>query len=73
MPEDLAAGGVNQAGDGPQGGAFTGAIGTQQGHQLASLHRQIDAMQGRDAAVAHHQVAKLEQGRLGAVHVPPPR
>ena len=50
---DGAAVGLHQTGDGAQGGGLTGAVGADQGDDLAVRHFQTDAAQRLDAAVGH--------------------
>ena len=50
---DGAAVGLHQAGDGAQGGGLTGAVGADQGDDLAVRHLKADTPQGLDAAVGH--------------------
>lgn len=49
--DDMAFAGGHDTGDGAQGGAFPGAVGADEGHQLAFVDVQVDALEGMDAAV----------------------
>jgi hypothetical protein len=57
-------GGLN-AGEGPQQGRLAGAVAAHQGDELAGAHREIDAVQHRDAPVA-----RLEAGYVEHASVP---
>ena len=57
---------LHQAGQGPQGGGFAGAVGADQGHNLALLHLEGNAFDGLDAAVTHTQIINSQHRR------PPP-
>ena len=75
MPTDRALGEGQEPGGGPQGGAFAGSVRAQKGDELAAVHRDVDALEGGDAAVAHHQIPEFEQGSCwrGHAHPAPPR
>ena len=55
------AGARQQAGDRLQERALAGAVGAEQGHDLAGADREVDAVQHADLAVAGRQAADLEQ------------
>ena len=65
---DLAFLGLQQAGDGLQRGGLAGAVGAEQGDDLALRHRQRQAAQHEDDVVVDDlDVVDLEQRRLGGV------
>ena len=59
--QHLALAGVQQAGDGAQGGGLAGAVGADEGDDLALLDREGDAHQGMDVAVVGVDVFQFEQ------------
>ena len=65
---DLAALGAEQVGHRLQEGGLAGAVGAEQGHDLAPAHGQADTAQGDDALIVGRlDVARDEQG-LGRGH-----
>ena len=62
---DLAGGGFMQAGDCADAGRLAGAIGTDQGDDLALSNLQRDPLDGFDRAVVHVKVAHLQVGAVG--------
>ena len=75
MPTDGTLGEGQEPGGGAQGCAFAGSVGAQKGDEFTAVHRDVDALEGGDAAVAHHQIPELEQGSRwrGHAHPAPPR
>ena len=75
MPTDGPLGEGQEPGGGAQGCAFAGSVGAQKGYEFTGVHRDVDALEGGDAAVAHHQIPELEQGSRwrGHAHPAPPR
>ena len=68
---DFAAGDVaQQAGDGAQGGGLARAVGADQGHDLAVVDFQADALQSMDLAVIEMQVLDLQNLLRHPVHLP---
>ena len=50
---------VEQAGNGVQSGGLAGAVGTDQGHDLALIDLKGDALDGVDAAVIDVDIVNL--------------
>jgi hypothetical protein len=59
--ENTAAHRFNQLGNGPQGGALTGAIGANQGDNFPFVDVQINGLQRLDSAVVNRKILKVEQ------------
>ena len=57
---DAAGTGVHHAGDGFQGGGFSGAVGADQGHHLAGAHLEGDVLQCMDLAVVDVDILNLQ-------------
>jgi hypothetical protein len=57
---------LHQAGNGQQRRALAGAIGTDQGRDLAFVQGQADALDRFDVAIGHRQVLDLQNGLLVA-------
>ena len=56
---DMAGLAVEQAGNGVQSGGLAGAVGTDQGHDLALIDLKGDALDGVDAAVIDVDIVNL--------------
>ena len=54
-------GGLEQAGEGAQGGGLAGAVGADEGDDLAGFDAEGDAFDGFDLAVGDAEVLDLEQ------------
>ena len=63
---DLAAAGAQQAADGLEGGRLAGAVGAQDGDDLALADLEVDAVQRLHVAVGDAQALDLEEGGGGA-------
>ncbi len=68
LQDDFALLWMDQAGDGAQGGAFAGAVGADEGDDLAFLDVQRDPLQGMDAPVV---AVNVFQVRAGSCTSPP--
>ena len=53
VEDDRAVGRRHDAGDGLEQGRLAGAVGAEQGHDLALAHLEVDAEEHLDVAVAH--------------------
>ena len=62
---DLPRAGLHDARDAHERRRFARAVGADQRHDLAALHRERDSMQDVDRAVAGLEILDLEQGRGG--------
>ena len=60
MPTDGTLGEGQEPGGGAQGCAFAGPVRAQKGDEFTAVHCDVDALEGRDAAVAHHQIPEFE-------------
>ena len=58
---DLAADGLEEAGEGAQGGGLAGAVGADEGDDLAGVDAEGDALDGFDLAVGDPEVLDFEQ------------
>ena len=60
LVQDVARFGVEQAGDGFQGGGLTGTVGTDQGHDLALVHLKRNILDSVDVAVINIDVINFQ-------------
>ena len=60
LVQDIARFGVEQAGDGFQGGGLTGTVGTDQGHDLALVHLKRNILDSVDVAVINVDVVNFQ-------------
>ena len=61
VEEDAAAAGLEEPGEGAQGGGLAGAVGADEGDDLAGFDGEGDALDGFDLAVGDLEVLDLEQ------------
>ena len=64
LVDDLARHRAQQAGDGAQRGRLAGAVGPDQGHDLAGVDGEIQLLHGGDVAVVDADALQLEDGLL---------
>ena len=60
LVQDIAGLGLQQAGNGLQGGGLAGTVGTDQGDDLALIHLEGDVLDGVDVAVVNVDVIDLQ-------------
>ena len=60
LVQDVAGLGLQQAGNGLQGGGFTSTVGTDQGDDLALIHLEGDVLDGVDVAVIDVDVINFQ-------------
>ena len=60
LVQDVAGLGLQQAGNGLQGGGLAGTVGTDQGDDLALIHLKGDVLDGVDVAVVNVDVIDLQ-------------
>src|SRR5581483_12492497 len=65
VEQDPAAAGPQQPGDGPQHGRLAGAVRADQGHDLALLHLERDALERGDVAVVGVEIVDSQHAADG--------